>query len=351
MFEALRITSYALIGALAGAAFVAYFLTRHQKRSTQGTATDYSRPIAVPVVPVRAFVLSGGAAAGSAQAGMLLELLTRGVLPDRVYGASSGAINAVALVSDPTVEGMHKLCAIWSGLSREIVFPGYRATTAVRAVTKRPSLFPNTGLRAVIESGTNLRNIEDSTIPLELVATSLVTGKERRLTSGPIIDAALASAAIPGVFPPVVIDGEALIDGAVVNHVPLSQAIADGATEVFVLHTGDVHPRPAHSSRPLVNLLGALSVSAHTRFGIEVEYLARLPPEVTVVVIAAGGDERGGYNDFSATQHLIRAGRAATASILDDYAFDVPEMKEQVSLGVTPASLNRVSVGSSPAIA
>jgi NTE family protein len=328
MIEALRIVAYALVGALTGAALVAYILTRGTRQITHAdgplSAANTEAPAAQQQPRLRAFVLSGGSAAGSAQAGMLLELVSRGVLPDRVYGASSGAINAVALVSDPTVEGMSRLCSIWRGLSRETIFPGYRALTAVRAVSKRDSLFPNSGLRNIISLGTNLHNIEDSSIPLELVATSLTTGQERRLTSGPIIEAALASAAIPGVFPPIIIDGEALIDGGVVNHVPLAQAINDGATEVYVLHTGDVHPRPSQSPRPLANLLGALSVSMHTRFGLEVEYLARLHPEVTVVVIAAGGDERGGYNDFSAAERLIAAGRRVATEVLDAYTTEAP---------------------------
>ena len=59
-----------------------------------------------------------------------------------------------------------------------------------------------------------------------------------RLDHGPAIDAILASAAIPGVFPPVTIEGRTFIDGGIVDDTPISQAIAAGATDVWVLSTG-----------------------------------------------------------------------------------------------------------------
>lgn len=248
---------------------------------------------------------------------MLVELVARGVLPDRIYGTSAGAINGAALASDPTPEGIENLCNIWRGLTREKIFPGSRAQTMVRAVQRRGWLFPSSGLRAVIEAGLAFENLEESPIPLEVVATSLVSGTERRLTSGPAVEALLASAALPGLFPPVVINGEALVDGSVVNNVPIAQAIADGANEVYVLLAGDIQPKPAESFRPLGGLFSALNIAIHNRFFVELDDYRTRHPDVVINVISAGGEARSAYNDFSVTEQLISDGRRAAAALLD----------------------------------
>jgi NTE family protein len=249
---------------------------------------------------------------------MLLELVTRGVVPDRVYGTSAGAINGAAVASDPTPEAMEKLCDVWRGLSREHIFPGSRAMTLIRAVQRRHSLFPSSGLRNVIVAGIGFENIEDSPIPFEVIATSLDTGTECRITSGPVVEALLASAAVPGIFPPVRIGDELMIDGGVVNIVPISQAVADGANEVYVLLTGDIQPRPAATLRPLEAVFGALSIAVHTRFPLELAEFRRTRPDVKIFVIAVESEVRSAYNAFSATEKLIADGRRSAATVLDD---------------------------------
>ena len=89
---------------------------------------------------------------------------------------------------------------------------------------KRAAVHANTGLRAIIEAGIDYENLEDATIPIEVVTTSLTDGRERWIGHGPAVEAILASSAIPSIFPPVSIDGDVLVDGGVVNNVPISQA-------------------------------------------------------------------------------------------------------------------------------
>ncbi|MGC4441949.1 patatin-like phospholipase family protein, partial [Streptococcus suis] len=69
---------------------------------------------------------------------------------------------------------------------------------------------------------------EQSALPLHIVATDMNTGNEIVLSAGPLVDAVLASAAIPGVFPPVRIGGLDLVDGGVANNTPISAAVALG---------------------------------------------------------------------------------------------------------------------------
>lgn len=261
-----------------------------------------------------AFVLAGGGSRGAVQVGMLAELVERGVRADRVYGASVGAVNAAAYCGDPTPGGIVELEQVWRSLSGDIVFPRRRSEGPWTYFLQRPAVHSNTGLRRIVESGLRFDRLEHATVPLEVVATSLVDGRERWLTEGSAVEAVLASAAIPAMFPPVTIGGELLIDGGVVDNVPISRAIEEGAGTIYVLLCGPLHYRPRPARRPVEAVLTAFFVAVHARFARE---LASLPPGVQVVVFSGGGDPAADYRDFSATGELIDAGRAEVARVLD----------------------------------
>lgn len=261
-----------------------------------------------------AFVLAGGGSRGAVQVGMLAELVDRGIRADRVYGASVGAVNGAAYCGDPTAEGMKTLEQVWRNLRGEQVFPRPRVHGPWTFLQHRPSVHANSGLRKIVEDGVRFELLEEAEIPLEVVATSLTDGQERWISRGPVVEAVLASAAIPAIFPPVVIDGEVLVDGGVVDNVPISRPVAAGATRVYVLLCGPLHFRPPAPQRPVEALLTAFFVAVHARFTRE---LALLPPGVEVVVFSGGGEPAADYRDFSVTGELIDAGRAEVASVLD----------------------------------
>src|SRR5262249_59385007 len=75
-------------------------------------------------------------------------------------------------------------------------------------------------------------------IPLHVVAVDALTGEELRLSRGPIVEAVLASAAIPGVLPLVAWEERVLMDGGVANNTPISHAVELGARTIYVLPTG-----------------------------------------------------------------------------------------------------------------
>jgi NTE family protein len=186
----------------------------------------------------------------------------------------------------------------------------------------------NTGLRHIIEAGLDYENLEDATIPIEVVTTSLTDGRERWIGHGPAVEAILASSAIPSIFPPVIIDGDMLVDGGVVNNVPISQAIAAGCDRIYVLLCGPLHYHPPAPRRPLEAQLTAFFVAIHARF---VRELSSLPPDVEVVVFSGGGEPSGQYRDFSATATLIDEGRAEVAAVLDRYAGTSQDLAAGVS--------------------
>jgi NTE family protein len=248
---------------------------------------------------------------------MLGELTDRGIRADRVFGASVGAINGAAYAGNPTKEGIERMVRIWRDVKGADVFPKSALDGPWAFFQKRASVHSNSGLRAIIEAGIDYENLEDATIPFEVVTTSLTDGRERWLAHGNAVEAILASSAIPSILPPVVIDGDVLIDGGVVNNVPISRAMLAGCTRIYVLLCGPLHYRPPAPRRPVEAALTAFFVAMHARFMRE---LAMLPPGVEVVVFNGGGEPSAQYRDFSATAVLVEEGRAEVAEVLDRYA-------------------------------
>lgn len=261
-----------------------------------------------------AFVLGGGGNLGSIQVGMLRALIERGVQPDLVFGCSVGALNSCAIAGDPTREGVRRLEEVWRQMDSETVFPSGRLAGPWLLLRKSLGMYGNEGLRAVIEESAAFGRFEEAAIPIEVVATSLETGRARWFGEGPIVEPVLASAALPGAFPPVEIDGEWFIDGAVVDNVPMSRAVAAGAERVFVLHVGNfARPRP-RPQRPIDVLLQSFSIARNHRFMLDIDLV---PDDIEVVVIPGLDPGNVKRNDFSRTAELIERAHASTAAFLD----------------------------------
>src|SRR5581483_4583531 len=222
-----------------------------------------------------AFVLSGGGSLGAVQVGMLQALEQRGVRPDLLVGTSAGAMNAAFLAGrGMSAEALSDLAGIWTRLRRQDVFPvdPVRHVLALRGA--QASLCSNENLRRLVAAHLPYHRLEDAAIPVHLVATDVLSGQEVLLSSGDVVDAVLASAAIPAVFPPVAVEGRRLWDGGIADNAAISQALDLGADRVFVLPAGvacalDEPPRGA-----LASALHALSVLIEQRLIVEVAYLA-----------------------------------------------------------------------------
>jgi NTE family protein len=286
-------------------------LRRGRERRRQGEAGHDDPP------PRTAFVLAGGGSRGAVQVGMLDGLIRRGIRADRVYGASVGAINGASYAGNPTLENVERMADIWRAVKGTDIFPRGTFDGPWAFLQKRAAVHANTGVRAIIESGIDYENLEDATIPIEVVTTSLTDGRERWIGHGPAVEAILASSAIPSIFPAVTIDGDLLVDGGVVNNVPISRAIAAGCDRIYVLLCGPLHYHPRPPTRPAEAALTAFFVAIHARF---VRELASLPPGIEVIVFSGGGEPSGQYRDFSGTAALIEEGRAEVSAVLDRYA-------------------------------
>src|SRR3954468_23761740 len=186
-----------------------------------------------------AFVLSGGASLGAIQVGMLRALSDHGIRPDLVVGTSVGAVNGAFVAGRGlTAETVDDLAELWLGMRRGQGVPVEPVTGLLGFLGARRNLVPGSGLRRLLARHTDHELLEDLPIPLHVIACDVLSGREVRLSDGPLIDAVMASAAIPGVLPPVERDGRLLIDGGVLNNTPISHAIELGADEIYVLSTG-----------------------------------------------------------------------------------------------------------------
>lgn len=187
---------------------------------------------------MNAFVLSGAANRGAMEAGALMALFEAGIRPDLVAGSSAGAINAAFIAGVPTPEGARRLADIWWGIRKEDVLPGSRLAALWRFSRRGDRLYDLAGLERVLRRNLPYRNLEDARVPVVVVATELETGRECWFRRGDAARAVLASTALPGVFPPVEVDGVRYIDGGVTNRVPISVAAAMGADRAYVIDVG-----------------------------------------------------------------------------------------------------------------
>lgn len=197
-----------------------------------------------------AVVLSGGGPLGALQVGALKGLFEHGVRPDMVVGTSVGSMNAAFLAFNPTAEGVKEMERHWRAFTEDDLFPGGRFRAAwARMFVRGNRLYESSGLKSLISAHLGAdTTIEQAEIPLGIIATDLETGAERVFTTGSLVDALLASAAMPGVYPPVEIEGRLYTDGGVANNVPIAPAVEMGATTLYVLNSTS----HTNQRRPLV---------------------------------------------------------------------------------------------------
>lgn len=273
--------------------------------------------------PKVALVLGGGGHQGAYEVGMVRALLEHGVAPDVIVGTSVGALNGAAIAADPSLDTVTKLRQVWLSLDQSRIFGGSVFAGAANLLRSRTHMHSNRPLRALIlQMAGGRARFEDLTVPFQCVAASVERAAEHWFFEGPLVDAVLASAAVPGVLPPVEIDGEHFIDGGIVNSIPISRAVELGATEIYVLHVGRIE-RPLTPPRtPVQVAMVAFEIARRHRFARD---LASLPKGVTAHVLPTGEPARPtkaslselNYRDFKATARRIERAHRATAHYLN----------------------------------
>jgi NTE family protein len=262
-----------------------------------------------------AFVFSGGAGLAASQAGMLQALYEDGIRPDLVVGTSAGAINAAFVASRPaTVQTALDLQQIWRRLNRSQVFPANPLTAGLGMLGLRDHSVSSGSLRRLIARHVEIDRLEDAPVGLHVLAGDLMSGEEVLLSKGPAIDAVLASAAIPGVFPGVRWASRTLVDGGIVNNAPISHAVELGADQVYVLMAVGTAPLGRAPRGALASAVAAVSHAITRRF---TEDVARYADSVDLTILPAPRVEGIMPTDFGRADELIADGlRVARASLV-----------------------------------
>lgn len=227
---------------------------------------------------------------------MAKALVEIGVRPDMVFGTSIGAVNGAMLSSGDFVEMAGRLEHGWKALASSGVLREKMTGRIANMIRHGTHLHSNDGLRQLLCEWLPYRSFEDLSIPFECSAACIETSSEAWFGEGPLIDAILASCAVPTLFPPVEVDGLHYVDGGVVNSIPVSRAIERGATTIYVMHVGNIDTQLTVPRRPWDIAFVSFEIARRHRFHRD---LATLPPDVTVHVLPTGDGPGAKYNDVA----------------------------------------------------
>jgi NTE family protein len=235
-----------------------------------------------------AFVLGGGGVLGAYEVGMLQALAEAGIRPDFVVGTSVGAINGAFVAADPDGAAAW-LGEVWQGDAIQQAFSETFFGQVARLARSGTHLHSIEPLRQMLNQSLPGSDFADLQLPFHCVAASIETANAHWFSSGPIVPAVLASCAVPGLLPPVEVDGEHYFDGGLVDSIPVGRAVSLGADVIYVLHVGRVERPLTVPRRPWEVGLVAFEIARRHRFH---EEMAALPDDVLVHVLPAGTDQR-----------------------------------------------------------
>jgi len=256
-----------------------------------------SLPPAAPTVEARppkvALVLGGGAARGFAHVGVIRVLEQERLPIDLVVGTSVGSLIGALYASDRNAFELE-----WAAfqLKQEDLFD-YGMLSAVLGM----GLARGERLEAFVKGKVKQQTIEELPLPFAAVATDLNWGTRIVLDHGPVARAVHASSAIPGVFEPVVIEGKLLVDGGVVDNIPIEVARAKGADLVVAV---DISEDVGNVN--IKNLVDVLLQSTNIMFSVNVAH--RRAGADVLVQPKVGGI---GMLDFAHRKEAMDAGIAA----------------------------------------
>jgi NTE family protein len=264
--------------------------------------------------PEVAFVFPAGGSRGAAQVGILRGLLDAGIYPDVVVGSSVGALNATFFAMDPSFRGAARLATLWEGLTREDVFGRNRYQLLARLLRGADHIYTPIALRALIGRFCPLEDLGDTLIPVHVVTTDLDRCVARWWERGPAAEVLYASACIPGLFPPAVLDGTRHVDGGVLEPAPIPRAVSLGATTIYVL--GDISG-PADEDPGRLKALDVLIRSfAISRYTPLPEPSSLAQPGQRVLVVPGADTTNIKFTDFSQSGRLMAESRERTRRFL-----------------------------------
>ncbi len=252
--------------------------------------------------------LSGGAVRGMAHLGVLEVLEREGIRPDYVAGVSAGALVGALYCAGLPVKTIqeHALELSWAKLGR--------------LIRPRIGFFDSQRMEDYIIGLIGPRQFASLTIPFAAVAVDLMASRTVVLREGSVAEAVRASCALPGIFTPVRKDGRLLVDGGVINNLPVSVAREMGAEYVIAV---DLLPPPVYEKEPH-NLFDVWSMAFYAQ-----RRLRHLEGEKAECLITP---DIGHFSlvDFSSAPALMERGREAAEARIEQIKADLGLEKREV---------------------
>ena len=267
-----------------------------------------------------AFVLGGGGLLGAVEVGMLRALFEAGVRPDLLLGTSVGALNGALVATDPGPGVVDRLLGLWeSAASSKEVYGDNPVRQVTRAVRTGTHLHSSRGLRERLGQELGDRTFADLAVEFQCCAASIERAAEHWFTEGRVVDAVVASAAVPGLLRPAVVDGEHYLDGGIVNSIPVGRAVEVGADRIFVLQVGRVDRPLVPPRKPWEVARVSFEIARRHRFHRE---MAELPDDVSAYGLPTGGASAKdaailAYRSFTAVRDRISRAYDASRAYLE----------------------------------
>lgn len=246
------------------------------------------------------------------------------LVPDAIIGTSAGALTG-AIMAEDLASGVNRIAYVWGqiGMSHLV---GEKWLTRGLGSVRSPGLVSHETEVETLRSILRTERIEDLEVEFAAVATDLATGRPHVFDSGPLIPALLASSAIPGVLPPVMIHDRLYIDGLASANLPAVPAVERGAGSIVVLDTGtrEVGEVETSAAKVLARVAVIMAISQRRR------QLRDAAAEVPVLLLPTPAD-LGGTLEFGNTMRAGAAGYSMTRAFLSDLAC---EHRRQLGRGI-----------------
>jgi NTE family protein len=270
-----------------------------------------------------AIVMSGAANYGAMQAGVLEVILESGFQPSMLVGSSAGALNALYLAADPSMQRAKQLQEMWRAAGPDEVGVPKAFVALRRIVQQKDGLVDSQPLAeflaARLPAGvTTFGELEgQSGVKAFATAVELESGLMRVFGDDPedcVIDGAMASSAVPPYFPPWQVGERRYLDGGVYAKLPLCVAIARGATQIVAL---DV-TYPMGSARNAHGVMGvsgySLSLMIHAQTAFEIAWAEQSGIPIRVLALEAPPEVP--FWDYTKPELLIELGRSIARNLI-----------------------------------
>ena len=288
-----------------------------------------------------AWSLSGGGNRGPIQVGAMRALFERGIKPDMLIGTSAGALNTAFIATNPTRETNEQLARMWLETKPRDIFPKPKWLMLLRAAFFGNGLDDNQAraknFKKYLPSG--IETFGDLKAKLYLTTADLQAGRLYLYGDDPkakLVEAALASTALPVVWDPENINGHQFVDGGIVANIPISIALDHGATEIYALDLQDPGPYP-YQKGAIAIALKSIGVLGYQQALGDIQR-AIATPGITLHYISLGDIFANvDLQDFSHTAEMIEQGYQRAKKYLEHPTPNVmPQMFDAAAADTPP---------------